>query len=239
MHIRMNNADSRENNIYFNTSSQLYSRIYEDIYFSISGAEAESEHVFINGNRLPQRFCSARDFTIAEAGFGTGLNFLKTLQRWLKSAPSSAKLTYIAFELYPLENDILRQAQRSWSELKELSEIFLHSYPKVPTTGCTLNFPELRTTLQLFVGDINNEITKVNSRIDAWFLDGFAPSKNPEMWTDELFSNMQRLSCSGTTTCATYSCARIVREGLKKHNFTVLKTPGFGNKKYMLQGIYH
>ncbi len=234
----MNKENTPDRSIYFNTSSQLYSNVFDDIYFSTSGAEAESEHVFINGNQLPQRFCNTQNFTIAEAGFGTGLNFLKTLQSWLKNSPNTAKLTYIAFELYPLESGILRQAQHSWSALKEFADIFLGIYPQLPTAGFTLDFPELRTSLQLYIGDINEQIATVNSMVDAWFLDGFAPSKNPEMWTDRLFSNMQRLSHSGSTTFATYSCARMVRNGLENHNFTIFKSPGFGNKKYMLQGTY-
>ncbi len=222
----------------FDSEKRLYSNIYDDIYFSISGAEEESEHVFINGNNLKERFASQNNFIIAEAGFGTGLNFLMSMKEWAKHFSDEKALTYIGFESTPLTPEVLSDSHAAWTDLLKYSKLLLNIYQTTPLTSTTLYIPNFNITLILFIGDINTEIRGISRDIDAWFLDGFSPAKNPDMWSKELFASMARKSKQGETTLATYSCARAVREGLAASGFKVQKNAGFGMKRYMLTGSY-
>ena len=232
----MPNNNTTNKVFHFDSNNQLYSDLYNDVYFSNSGAEAESEHVFIDGNNLKERFSTSEYFTIAEAGFGTGLNFLKTIQEWVKHFSNEKKLTYIGFEAHPLPISTLVQAHNAWPALKDFSKLFINSYTDTTTNSTIYKLNKFNITLQLIIGDINKNIDKISNQIDCWFLDGFSPAKNPQMWSDSLFSGMKKNSKPGITTFATYSCAKAVREGLSNNNFKVSKVPGFGKKKHMLTG---
>ena len=233
-----NNNNNTPNKLFhFDSSNQLFSDLYNDVYFSSSGAEAESEHVFIDGNNLKERFSASRYFTIAEVGFGTGLNLLKTIKEWEKFFIVGKKLTYFAFEAHPLPPSILVQAHNEWPTLKDFSKLLINSYTTTPTESIIYELDKFNVTLKLIVGDINKSINQITTQIDCWFLDGFSPAKNPQMWSDLLFHGMKQLSKPGSTTFATYSCAKAVREGLIKNSFKVSKIPGFGNKKHMLRGM--
>ena len=222
----------------FTAAGQLYSSDFADIYFSVSGAEEEAEHVFIAGNNLKERFAGAERFVIAEAGFGTGLNFLKTMAEWAVRYTPGRELIYIGFEMFPLPVKLLREVYRYWPDLQEYTEYFLQVYAQGHNVmglklDCLLAKYNIR--LLLYSGDINVAIESLSEPVDAWFLDGFAPAKNPQMWSNKVFESMRRWSNQGSTF-ATYSCARVVREGLKSYGFEVQKIPGFGKKKYMLAG---
>ncbi|KDE40605.1 tRNA (5-methylaminomethyl-2-thiouridylate)-methyltransferase [Nitrincola lacisaponensis] len=213
---------------------------FEDIYFNQTGGAAETQHVFIEGNQLPQRFASlsaGEHFVIAETGFGTGLNFLVTRQQWLKQANPQATLHFISFEKYPLSRQDIRHIWQDWSELNDCQEAFLSQYPAPMEGFYTLFFDQERIQLTLVLGDLLEQISQLKARVDAWFLDGFAPAKNPEMWHPRLFQGMA--DCShDSTTLATFTVARSVREGLQQAGFQLSKQPGFGRKREMLCGEY-
>lgn len=233
-----------------------YSKLFDDIYFSGENGFEESRHVFIDGNQLTERWqkmplsghCS---FVIAETGFGTGLNFLLTWSLWLKHAPESCCLHFISCEKFPLSKSDLAKCLALWPELTELAAQLMRKYPVLTPGFHTLNFNERRVKLTLMLGDVVDCFQQLlicgdraleeklrGSFIDAWYLDGFAPGKNEDMWTKELFSLMQLLSKKGTTI-ATYSAARLVKEHLQHFGFSVSKRKGYARKRDMTIAYFH
>ena len=225
------------------SEGQPHSSVFGDIYFSQQSGIAETEHVFINANNLPTRFAQKEPqhpFVIAETGFGTGLNFLCARQLWLKAAPKTAQLHFISCEKYPLSEADLRQAHQLFSQDSELAsgcEQLQTLWPKPVSGFHRLSFDEGRIQLTLLYGDATEMLSQLNAQIDCWFLDGFAPSKNPEMWGEELFNQLGRLSHAGTTL-ATFTCAGLVKRGLKSAGFEIRKIPGYGRKREMLCADY-
>jgi len=208
---------------------------FDDIYFDIENGLAESNYVFLDGNCLAQRFsdCCSR-FTIAETGFGTGLNFLLSCQLWQEKAPDQAELWYFSFERFPISGEDLCRAHRHWPELEPLSNQLLDRYPPLIKGWHILQFHGLNVNLVLILDDIS-ELSQLSIRVDAWFLDGFDPKKNPEMWSDQVFSNMARLSSEGASY-STFTVAGAVKRGLQKNGFSIEKRKGFGRKREMLTG---
>lgn len=216
---------------------QPYSTQFEDIYFSSDNGLAETDYVFLQGNDLPQRFqqLDSDEFTIIETGFGTGLNFLCVAELWLKLAPKNAKLHFISTEKYPLTLIDLTTAHSLWPDLTVLSQALLAAYQHI--LDDTLSLFDNRIQITLLIGDANSTLDRLNTKADAWFLDGFAPAKNPEMWQATLFTQMARLS-KPATTFATFTSAGNVRRGLQAAGFNITKQPGFGKKREMLTGYY-
>lgn len=212
---------------------------FDDMYFNVQAGLAETEHVFLRGNQLPERFShfSARCFTIAETGFGTGLNFLAARALWLEQAPDDAHLHFISVEKYPLQPEDLKQALTHWPALATGADQLLAQYPGTVPGFHQLTFDNGRVTLTLMLGDAIEAYSSLYGHVDAWFLDGFSPAKNPEMWQPELFQQMARLSRPGTTL-ATFTAAGFVRRGLQAAGFEVEKTPGFGCKREMVQARF-
>ena len=199
---------------------------------------AETDYVFLQGNDLSPRFPQLKTdhFTIIETGFGTGLNFLCTANLWLQTAPTSATLHFISTEKYPLTLLDIATAQTLWPDLTSLSMEFLAKYQAM-LNGTTASLFENRIQLTLLIGEANNTLKHLTTQADAWFLDGFAPAKNPEMWQASLFQQMTLLSKLGTTF-ATFTSAGEVRRGLQAVGFEVAKRRGFGKKREMLTGRY-
>ena len=161
---------------------QPLSSQFDDVYFSKASGLAESQHVFIQHNHLPERFAALRageTFVIAETGFGTGLNFLCAWQCFLAHAPADARLQFISVEKYPLERDDLMQALALWPQLSELREQLLQQYVAIHSGFQHLLLGQGRISLTLLIGDVLPMLEQLDGKIDAWFLDGFAPSKNP------------------------------------------------------------
>ncbi|SLJ85456.1 tRNA (5-methylaminomethyl-2-thiouridine)(34)-methyltransferase MnmD [Psychrobacter sp. DAB_AL43B] len=228
---------------------------FGDVYFSHADGLAESRHVFLAHNQLPERLANLvpqQCFTIAELGFGTGLNFLATWQLWRQlrlthSHLDSAHLHFITTEKYPIPLTDLKQILALWAqrapELAELIEQLLASYPPL-IAGChRLNFFADNITLDIWLGDAGDSLASLGFEtaiqrpyIDAWFLDGFAPSCNEILWAASIFMQIQRLS-RADTTAATYSCAGIVKRGLQAHGFAIKKVKGFGRKREMLTAV--
>ena len=239
----MNDANTRINFAQIKwQDGQPFSAQFNDVYFSSDDGLAETHYVFIDQNQLVERFKTLQSdhFTIAETGFGTGLNFLCAWQAWITHAPKNAKLHFISCEKYPITQHDLAIAQQQWPELQSLSDKLIKQYQLVNTDNNEFMLDSGRVKLTLLLGDANTALSTLNThhhQVDAWFLDGFAPSKNPEMWTDALFMQMAKLSYS-TTTFATFTSASTVRRGLQQAGFTVNKLPGFGKKREMLAGYF-
>jgi len=202
---------------------------YGDIYFSVEGGLAETEHNFIKAVGLPDAWMASEHFTIAETGFGTGLNFLAT---WAlhRQQNSGGTLTFISSENHPLSEDALETAHAQFPELTELAAVMRASYPPTSAGFHLRLFDGGKVRLLLLFGDAAEMLAKLNAKIDAWFLDGFSPAKNPDMWSTALFKQIARLSKSGARL-GTFTAARAVFDGLTKAGFTVIKSEGHGNKR--------
>jgi len=214
------------------------SRRFGDVYFSRESGIAETRHVFLARNRLRERWAalpSGARFTIGETGFGTGLNFCATWQLWESAAPQDAVLRYVSFERFPLSPDELARALALWPELAPYARSLVGKYTELPRGWHRLHFAEGRVLLTLAIGEADTLLSELAGRCDAWFLDGFAPAKNPELWTASLLGAVGAHSNAGATV-ATYSVAAMVRAGLHAADFRVEKAPGFGHKREMLVG---
>ncbi len=230
---------------------QPLSSVFGDVYFSRANGLEETRHVFLQHNQLAlrwQQLNSTEKFVIAETGFGSGLNFLAAWELWLATAPASAQLHFVSVEKFPLSKSDLRRALALWPELQHLSQQLINAYPCIVGEGFhRLSFMGGRIKLTLIINDAARGFAQLlattdplyaqhSSKVDAWFLDGFAPSKNPQMWSEDLFSGIHQLSKAGTTA-ATFSAAAIVKKGLKFAGFSLEKVAGFGRKREMLKAI--
>ena len=215
------------------TDGKVYSLQYDDIYYNTDDGPAESEHVFLTGNDLPGRWRGKPHFGITETGFGTGLNFLVTLKAWLDDSARCETLDYYAIEAYPLRATQLAEIHSNWPQLKTLSAELIEQYPD-QAAGChSLSFRLGRVQLHLIFEDIESSLRRYKLDPDCWFLDGFAPDRNPSMWTAEALSNIALQSRSGTSL-ATFTAAGNVRRNLISAGYEVHKRKGFGRKREML-----
>lgn len=215
---------------------------FDDVYFSqINGLE-ETQHVFLKGNNLPSRWsnsCNYGSFLIAETGFGTGLNFLSAWALWntLSSTNGYTKLHFVSVEKYPLDVSEIFQALRPWEHsLLGTLDLFCNQY-RLSGPGLNRFVFSPQIELDLFIGDANDMLPLWDYTVHAWFLDGFKPATNPQMWSETIFSNMARLSKTNSTF-ATFTAAGSVRRGLSKMGFEVHKIPGYGTKRDMLTGTF-
>lgn len=224
----------------WDAQGQPVSSEFADVYFSRLSGLDESRYVFIQHNQLTQRFQSlnsAQPFVVAETGFGTGLNFLACWQHFLEHAPAHASLHFISVEKFPLSAPDLKQALALWPELRVLSEQLEQQYLGIQPGYQHFVFDQGRIRLTLLIGEASTEFAQLNAQVDAWFLDGFAPAKNPQMWTDALFYQLARLS-KPEATLATFTSAGFVRRGLQAVGFAMQRVPGFGHKREMLSGNF-
>ncbi len=220
-------------------NNQPHSLDFNDVYFNSEDGLQETEYVFIAHNQLKQRFAALENshFIIIETGFGSGLNFLAVAAHWLALSPLSAKLHYISIEKFPLKLADLVRAQTSWPQFSNISNEFAQHYTKLIAENNSFNLAESRIQLSLQVDDVLHALSLISQKADAWLLDGFAPVKNAEMWSSEVFSHIARLSKSNTTF-ATFTSAGAVRRGLQAVGFEVQKHAGFGKKREMLAGVF-
>lgn len=210
---------------------------FDDPYFSRQDGMAESDYVFLQGNRLSERFRTlpaGHTFVIGETGFGTGLNCLLAAQRFLEHAPGSTRLHLVSVEKHPLRKADLLNALPHWPTLSDLAAKLIAEYP-APTPGFHRLQLHPRIQLTLLYGDALSLWPQFHHPVDAWFLDGFAPARNPDMWHPALFAQLARLSRPGSTL-ATFTAAGFVRRGLAEAGFAMHKRDGFGHKRHMLVG---
>ncbi|MCG5264068.1 FAD-dependent 5-carboxymethylaminomethyl-2-thiouridine(34) oxidoreductase MnmC [Acinetobacter pittii] len=220
------------------------SKQFGDVYFSKDNGLLETRHVFLNGNDLSERLANLKDFeyfSVGETGFGTGLNILALWQLWQQVRPDNqSHLHAISVEKFPLSKADLIRALNVWDELKPLAEQLIEQYP-LPIAGChRLTFPKERFSIDLWLGDAQEIFPSMakTKAVNAWFLDGFAPSCNPDMWEQNVLNNIVRLSSYGTTF-ASFSVAGILKRGLKAHGIDISRPRGFGHKREMLKAVWN
>ncbi len=226
-------------------SGQPYSSSYQDVYFSTDAEQtqqglAETDYVFLQHNQLQARWQALNPsehthFTIIETGFGSGLNFLAAVDLWLVTAPASAQLHFISFEKHPFRLADLEKAHAHWPQFSNISQTLLKHYHSLHSGFVEIPLIQHRVHLTLVIGDIKDCLPKLKARADAWFLDGFAPAKNPDMWQPWLFEAMVQDSKTNATF-ATFTSAGDVRRGLIAAGFSVKKATGYGKKREMLYG---
>ncbi|MGR3662547.1 MAG: tRNA (5-methylaminomethyl-2-thiouridine)(34)-methyltransferase MnmD [Paracoccaceae bacterium] len=201
---------------------------FDDPYFSIDNGLAETRHVFLEGNGLPGRFRPG--FQVAELGFGTGLNLLAVWQAWLE-AGLEGPLRFTSFEAFPMTVDDMAAALAKFPEVDARAAELLAVWG---TGARRFELPGL--VCEVIVGDARGALVDWSGAADAWFLDGFSPAKNPEMWGAELMGEVGRHTAAGGTF-ATYTAAGFVRKGLSEAGFSVSRVSGFGRKRHMTTGV--
>lgn len=200
------------------------SRQFDDPYFSLQDGAAETRHVFLAGNDLPKRYKDG--FHIAELGFGTGLNLLVAWDEWTQ-AGCKGTLHFTSFEAFPMSKDDMARAHRAFPDFDGKRQMLLDSWT---TDGGVFDLPSLRA--EVIIGKAHDTLPAWTVRADAWFLDGFAPAKNPDLWSPELMQEVARHTAP-TGTAATYTAAGFVRRGLQDAGFEVTRVPGYGRKRHM------
>ncbi|MFI8481146.1 bifunctional tRNA (5-methylaminomethyl-2-thiouridine)(34)-methyltransferase MnmD/FAD-dependent 5-carboxymethylaminomethyl-2-thiouridine(34) oxidoreductase MnmC [Pseudomonas sp. NPDC078700] len=216
------------------------SSVFDDVYFSSQQGIEETRHVFLHNNDLAQRFSTLTDhqqLTIAETGFGTGLNFFCAWQLFEQHAVADARLHFVSVEKYPLSRADLQRALSLWPELATFTQALLAQYVAIHPGFQRLQFDNGRITLDLLIGDAWEMLSQLDARVDAWFLDGFAPAKNPDMWSAQLFAEIARLSAPGTTL-GSFTSAGDVRRALKDAGFKIKRVAGIGGKWHVLKGHF-
>ncbi len=197
---------------------------FDDPYFSLDDGLAETHHVFLAGNGLPDRFKDG--FHIAELGFGTGLNALAVAQA-LEQCGDPGRVRFTSFEAFPMERLDMARALSVFPQVRTLAEALIEQWGQEQIQIGRLD-------LEVIIGDARQTVKDWPGSADAWFLDGFAPAKNPELWEPELLNAVARHTQKGGTA-ATYSAAGAVRRALQEAGFTVERVPGFGRKRHMVQ----
>ncbi|MDI1327872.1 MAG: FAD-dependent 5-carboxymethylaminomethyl-2-thiouridine(34) oxidoreductase MnmC [Brevundimonas sp.] len=207
---------------------------FDDVYFSREDGLAETRAVFLTGCGLPEAWAGRGRFTVAELGFGTGLNIAALLDLWRREGPPDGRLHVFSVEGFPLRREEAARALSAWPELAGASEALLAAWP-APTPGFhRLDLPGFNAVLDLAVGDVERALEQWTGRADAWFLDGFAPSTNPAMWSDAVMDRIAARSAPGARA-ATFTVAGSVRRGLAERGFAVAKRPGHGRKRERLE----
>ena len=211
----------------------LWSAHYDDVYHAAAGGLEQARHVFLGGNDLPTRWRGRDAFAILETGFGCGLNFLATWSAWHDDPARCARLHYVSVEKHPFSRDDLREIHRNWPELAPLSAGLLAAWPTLVSGFHRLDLDGGRVSLTLLLGDALDLLPQLRASIDAFYLDGFAPSKNAALWSPNVFRQVGRLAAAGATA-ATWSVAAAVPDGLAEAGFACTRRPGFATKREML-----
>lgn len=207
---------------------------FGDVYFSQQDGLAEARAVFLAGCGLPPAWEGRRRFCVAELGFGTGLSIAALLDLWRREGPAEGRLSLFSVEGFPLSREEAVRALEAWPELAEAARALLNVWPESTPGFHRLDLPDFNATLDLAVGDVGWALSQWTGRADAWFLDGFAPSTNPEMWSEAVLDGVAARSAPGARV-ATFTVAGAVRRGLAERGFAVEKRPGHGRKRERLE----
>ncbi|WP_196137250.1 FAD-dependent 5-carboxymethylaminomethyl-2-thiouridine(34) oxidoreductase MnmC [Aliikangiella sp. G2MR2-5] len=230
-----------------------FSREFDDIYFNPEDGLAESRYVFLEGNQLPDdwKVTNQSYFTVAELGFGSGLNFLMTADCWRdfiqdQSDNNVRHLHYISIEKRPFRSKDFLRATKHWSEFNEIAAQLYQNYPSLTFGRHRIEFPELKLSLTLFLMPVEDALEDLNeefshqpdkNKIDHWFFDGFAPAKNESMWGESICKQVAKISKKGTRL-STFSVAAAVKKPLINAGFTICKRKGYGRKREMLTAVF-
>lgn len=212
-----------------------WSEIYGDVYHTAAGGLGQARHVFLAGNGLPQRWAGRERFVVLETGFGLGLNFLATWAAWRDDPQRGATLHYVALEMHPFAAADLAQLHAAWPELAPLAAELRARWPLLVPGLHRLRLDAGRVVLDLVLGDATECLPRLALAADAFYLDGFAPAKNPALWDAPLLAALRGLAAPGATL-ATWSVAGGVRETLAASGWQLEKAPGYAGKREMLRG---
>jgi len=226
--------DDRDPGLVFRDGVPASSR-FDDIYFSRDGGLEESAHVFLAGAGLPDAWSGRRRFTVAETGFGTGLNFLATWDLWRRHRPPGGVLHYLAVEGFPIRRGSLAGVLAPFRAVADLAGRLIERYPRPGAGLHRIWFDPDGVCLTLAIGDAAAILRRLTASVDAWFLDGFAPARNPGMWDEAVLDEVARLAAPGCRL-ATFTAAGAVRRGLEQRGFAMRRRPGFGAKRECLAG---
>lgn len=212
-----------------------YSREFGDHFYCRTDGRLECGHVFLAGNGLPERFGGKAEFMIGELGFGTGLNFCETWRQFRETAEGANRLHFVSFERFPMQRAEIDRALSHWPEIGRERVALATAWPDAPAGRVTLDLdPSVR--LSVVCGTAFEEIGRFDGLFDAWYLDGFAPARNPDMWSAELMRLVYGKTCPGGSF-ATYAAAGFVRRNLQSAGFAVERRKGFAGKREMLCGV--
>jgi tRNA U34 5-methylaminomethyl-2-thiouridine-forming methyltransferase MnmC len=198
---------------------------FDDPYFSLASGLEETRHVFLAGNDLPARLGDG--FHVAELGFGTGLNMLALALIW--NGPGVVRFT--SFEAFPMDSADIATALNAFPEARVIADPFLTAWH----TGAR-QFRLGQIEVDVKIGDARDTLHGWDRQADAWFLDGFSPAKNPELWGEDIMAEVGRHTAPNGTF-ATYTAAGHVRQKLRDAGFTVSRVPGHGRKRHMSIGV--
>jgi tRNA 5-methylaminomethyl-2-thiouridine biosynthesis bifunctional protein len=212
-----------------------FSESYDDVYHSAAGGHAQARHVFLSGNGLPLRWRDCETFVILETGFGLGLNFLATWLAWRNDPRRCRKLCFISLEKHPFAAGDLATVHAAWPEFAGLSAALRACWPALVAGYHRLELERGEVELILVFGDAEEALPSLDDAVDAFYLDGFSPAKNPGLWSPDVCRNLARLA-KPSATLATWSVAGGVRRALNAAGFAVEKRPGFAGKRQMLTG---
>lgn len=211
-----------------------YSPAFDDHFYCRSDGRLECGHVFLSGNGLPDRWQREDPFRIGELGFGTGLNLCETWRQWQATAPGGASLHFTSFERFPMARADIDRALSHWPEIARERMALTARWPDRPAGRVEIEL-EPRVRLTVVCGAALDSLAAEIQPFDAWYLDGFAPSRNPDMWSAELMAAVFGLTVPGGRF-ATYAAAGFVRRNLAAAGFAVERRPGFAGKREMLCG---
>ncbi len=213
----------------FDAQGVAFSSLYNDRYHPRAGALEQAAHVFLRGNDLPNRWRERERFVVLETGFGLGNNFLATWDAWRNDPRRGERLHFISIEKHPLSREAMAQVHAG-SHLPALAGELLQAWPPLTPNLHRLEFDDGRVQLTVAFGDVSDWLPEIVASVDAFYLDGFAPDRNPAMWQPRVFKALARLAAPDATA-ATWSVARAVRSGLVTAGFEVRSAPGSADKR--------
>ncbi|AWI58112.1 tRNA U34 5-methylaminomethyl-2-thiouridine-forming methyltransferase MnmC [Sinorhizobium fredii] len=237
--IAMTEPDSRQSqppaqqSLEWHAGDMPYSVEFGDHFYCRTDGRLECGHVFLSGNRLPARWSTGGTFTIGELGFGTGLNFCETWRQWKQAKISTGELHFVSFERFPMRAGEIDRALSHWPEIEAARQALVAHWPEAQAGRIDIDFNDVRLTV--ICGAALDGLSALREDFDAWYLDGFAPSRNPDMWSQQLMQAVFDKTVQGGTF-ATYAAAGFVRRNLAAAGFVVERLPGFAGKREMLRG---
>ena len=210
------------------------SALFGDVFHSAEGGLAEARQVFLDGCGLPGAWSGRRRYCIAELGFGAGRNMAAALDLWARAGPADGRLSLFSIEAFPLSATDAARALAEFPELAAPAAALLNRWPGLARGFHRLDLPAFRATLDVAVMEVGEALAAWSGRADAWFLDGFAPRLNPDMWRAEVLAQVAARSAPGARL-ATYAAAGELRRGLIRAGFEVARAPGFAGKREQLR----
>jgi tRNA 5-methylaminomethyl-2-thiouridine biosynthesis bifunctional protein len=229
-------VETRDPNLAWTADGAPRSGRFGDVYFSAGDGLTESRTVFLQGCGLPEAWRDRSHFCVAELGFGTGLNVAALLDLWRRQRPSGGRLHIFSVEAFPMRAEDAARALARWPELSEAADCLTRRWPARTPGFHRIDLEAFDAVLDVAVMDAAQALCEWRGRADAWFLDGFAPAANPEMWSDAVLERVAARSAPGARA-ATFTVAGAVRRGLVAAGFEVAKRPGFGRKRERLEAV--